>query len=298
MQIYVGVDISKTYFDAFSQGKSARFNNDSKGHQKFIQTLPKDAWIVMESTGTYGYRLAETLAKNGFLVSMLNPLQVKRFAQSRAKRAKTDALDAKLLVEYAQSLENCDDERDALRLWIPPTENQLYLKQLRTTCDSLIKMQTMLSNQIEALDGYSAVADVAKNTLTSLLKIFAKKIALLEDAMNSIINQDFNDQAKSIESIPGVARKTCTAILASIGDIARFDSAKAFAAFCGLSPTVIQSDTSVHGRGCLNNLGVLALSAKLFMCALSAMRWNKPCKELYERLLAKGKSKKLVELHL
>lgn len=175
MQNYIGTDISKAYFDAFIEGKVQQFSNDKSGHSAFIGRLPKDAWVVMECTGTYGHRLAEALVASGFLVSMVNALHVKRFGQSRAKRAKTDATDAKLLTEYAQSLEQCSDERDRLRLWTPDKPSQLFLKQLRTTQGMLVKIRTTLVNHTEALNGYPDVAPIAVRTIESVLKIVGLK---------------------------------------------------------------------------------------------------------------------------
>jgi transposase len=246
----------------------------------------------MESTGTYGHRLAGTLVEHGFLVSMVNALQVKRFAQSRAKRAKTDAADAKLLTEYALSLEQCSDERDRLRLWTPDEPSQLFLKQLRTLYEMLVKVRTMLLNQTEALNGYPDVAPMATQTLQSLLKILDIKIAALEEAMNTIVEQHYQHQAKHLESIPGIARKTCVAIIAAIGNIQRFNDAKSLAAFCGLCPRIAESGSSVKAHGTLCYNGNTVIRTQLYMCALSAARYNKPCKELYQRLLAKGKSHK------
>lgn len=293
MQIYIGVDISKAYFDASIEGKHAQFTNDKKGCKQFIDTIPDGSWIVMESTGTYGYRLAETLVKHGFLVSIVNALHVKRFAQSRAKRAKTDAIDAKTLVEYAQSLEHCLEEGDRLRLWTPSTPNHLHLQQLRTTAAMLTKMRTMLTNQLEGLAGYTNVAHEVHHTVESLIKTLDKKIAALEEAIDNIIDKQYPDESRNLESIPGIARKSAATIIASIGDICRFANAKALAAFCGLCPRVVQSGSSVRGRGSLVNNGVASMRTQLYMCALSAIRWNIPCKTLYERLLSNGKRKKV-----
>lgn len=292
MQTYIGTDLSKAYFDALIEEKVPRFSNDASGHLAFINRLPPGAWVVMEATGTYGHRLAQTLAEHGFLVSMVNALQVKRFAQSRAKRAKTDAADAKLLTEYAQSLEQCSDERDRLRLWTPPEPSHIFLKQLRTTQEMLVKMRTMLGNQIEALGGYPDVAPMASRTVESVFKMVDLKIAALDQAMSAIVEQHYQQEANNLESIPGIARKTCVAVIAAIGNIERFAGAKAFAAYCGLCPRIVESGASVRGRGALCNNANTTIRSQLYMCALTAARFNKPCKELYQRLIAKGKSKK------
>lgn len=292
MQNYIGTDISKAYFDAFIEGKVQQFSNDKSGHSAFIGRLPKDAWVVMECTGTYGHRLAEALVASGFLVSMVNALHVKRFGQSRAKRAKTDATDAKLLTEYAQSLEQCSDERDRLRLWTPDKPSQLFLKQLKTIQEVFLKVRTMLINETEAFNGYADVAPLASRILASTLTILESKIAALDEAMSAIVEQHYQSESKNLESIPGIARKTSVALIAAIGSIERFTSAKAFAAYCGLSPRIIESGSSVRGRSALANNGNTAIRTQLYMCALVAARYNKPCRELYQRLVAKGKSKK------
>lgn len=292
MNIYVGTDISKLHFDSCIEGKVYRFDNNNSGHLNFIKHLPEGAWVVMECTGTYGHRLAETLVGHGFLVSIVNALQVKRFAQSRFKRAKTDKADAKILTEYAQSLEQCHDDRDRLRLWIPEKSSQIFLKQLRTVYEMLVQVRTMMSNQLEALEGYPMVIPMARQTLQSLLKTMNIKINAIEDAMNTIVDKNYPDESKNLESIPGIARKSAIVIIAAVGDIQRFTDAKAFAAFAGLAPRVIESGSSVRGRGILSHYGVTWLRSQLYMCAMSALRWNKQCKELYLRLVAKGKSKK------
>jgi len=292
MNIYVGTDISKLHFDSFIEGKVYRFGNDKSGHLNFIKRLPEGSWVVMECTGTYGHRLAETLVDHGFLVSMVNALQVKRFAQSRFKRAKTDKADAKLLTEYAQSLEQCHNERDRLRLWIPEKSSQVFLKQLRTIYEMLVHVRTMMTNQLEALEGYPKVSPMARQTLQSLLKTLNIKINAIEDAMNTIVDDNYPDESKNLESIPGIGRKSAVVIIAAVGDIQRFSDAKAFAAFAGLAPRVNESGSSIRGRGILSHYGVTWLRSQLYMCAMSALRWNKQCKELYARLIAKGKSKK------
>lgn len=295
MQTYIGVDISKEYFDIYIEGTSQRLQNNNEGHTKVLSLLPKQSWVVMECTGTYGHRLADTLVAHGITVSMANALQVKRFAQSRSKRAKTDTIDAGLLVEYAISLEHCSDERDRLRVWQPSPQSREYLQQMRTCYDLLLRQRTMLINQMEGYAGYVQVSPKVEDVHGELLCFLDDKVEELELAMNRIVEEHYKEESEHIESIPGVGRKTSVAVIAAVGNIARFSSAKALAAYCGLAPRIIQSGSSVRGRGVLCSNGVTSLRTQLYMCAMSAVRWNEPCKKLYERLVAKGK-KKIVAL--
>ena len=99
----VGIDISKDTFDVavqFVSGDSygmAKYNYTPQGIKSFKRTLSKDAHCVMEATGPYWYRLAMDLVNDGYTVSVVNPLQIKRFAQMRLNRAKTDPADARTM---------------------------------------------------------------------------------------------------------------------------------------------------------------------------------------------------------
>jgi len=97
-----GVDISKDVFD--SHGSSIghnQYTNDESGFRKFLKELPDSSLVVMEATGYYHYRLAQFLYKNKVLVSVVNPLSIKRFIQMKLAKVKTDKSDAKAICEYA-----------------------------------------------------------------------------------------------------------------------------------------------------------------------------------------------------
>ena len=75
-----GVDISKDVFDVYgSEIGHSQFKNDEQGFKLFVKTLASESLVVMEATGYYHYRLAQFLYKKGFIVSVVNPLSVKRF---------------------------------------------------------------------------------------------------------------------------------------------------------------------------------------------------------------------------
>ncbi|MGS0523793.1 IS110 family transposase [Zobellia nedashkovskayae] len=97
-----GVDISKDVFDVHASKKGHdQYKNDETGFKKYLEELPKGSLVVMEATGYYHYRLAQFLYKNGVLVSVVNPLSIKRFIQMKLSKVKTDKSDAKAICEYA-----------------------------------------------------------------------------------------------------------------------------------------------------------------------------------------------------
>ena len=100
-EIY-GVDISKDVFDVQSStGAYFQLPNDEKGFKNLIKKLSNDSLVVMEATGYYHYCLAQYLYQQGYLVSVVNPLSVKRFIQMKLSKIKTDKSDAKAICDYA-----------------------------------------------------------------------------------------------------------------------------------------------------------------------------------------------------
>ncbi|MFT4661974.1 MAG: transposase [Patiriisocius sp.] len=95
---YYGIDISKDVFDVMDE-KSVhnQFKNNHSGYKKFLKYLDKHSHCVMEATVYYHYKLAYYLLENQILVSVENPLSVKRFIQMKLSKTKTDKSDAKMI---------------------------------------------------------------------------------------------------------------------------------------------------------------------------------------------------------
>ncbi len=99
---FVGIDISKATFDIHGDeiGKKEHVN-DKKGFKHLLNKLEKDSCCVMEATGAYHHRLAQFLYDNDKMVSVLNPLIVKRYGQMKLRLNKNDKADAQLIADYA-----------------------------------------------------------------------------------------------------------------------------------------------------------------------------------------------------
>jgi transposase len=133
----------------------------TKGYQELIHRLqqtghePAHCQVVMEATGTYWMRLAYALHDAGFSVSVVNPVQAHRLAQAQLRRAKTDAIDARLLVEFAFKLEPSP--------WTPPPPLYDALYQRLRQRDALLEIRTQERNRLHALrhwpDAQAAVND-------------------------------------------------------------------------------------------------------------------------------------------
>ncbi|KKL53809.1 hypothetical protein LCGC14_2271660, partial [marine sediment metagenome] len=94
-------------------------------------------------------------------------------------------------------------------------------------------------------------------------------------------------------TIPGLGRKTSLMLIVLTDGFERFDSASQLCSYSGLTPIIRESGSSVKGRPRISKIGNQKLRNLLFMCSFTACKHNKACKAIYDRIVAKGKSKKL-----
>ena len=106
-ELYVGIDVSKDWLDiAFSDGRDLRISNDETGHASFCEQLAEEALrlVVMEATGGLERGLAVELAGRGLPLRIVNARLVRHFAKATGLLAKTDKIDAQVLVRFGQAM--------------------------------------------------------------------------------------------------------------------------------------------------------------------------------------------------
>lgn len=284
-----GFDVSKLFFDVclsiddvISQKK---FSNDAAGFRQLAELLPPSSHCVMEATGPYYLQLAFFLHSRAMKVSVVNPLIIRRFSQMRLTRAKTDKADAKIILAYG-----IKEEPTA---WEPPKAYIVQLQQLHSLSDQLQKHYRALSNQQEAfcVSGFME-KELAKFFKKELVRI-QKLIDDIEKQMNEIVTQYHGEMMLQLTSIPGVGKKTAMTLIVLSGGFTKFSNYKQLSAYVGLSPRIYESGSSVKGRSRICKMGMSRIRALLYVCSWSAKRCNRACKELYDRLVANGKNKRL-----
>lgn len=287
--VYIGIDISKKSFDVALPSTKGyqlkKYSNDQQGYAQLIGHLPVNSCCVMEATGPYYVQLASHLHEQGICVAVVNPLVIKRFSQMRLLRTKTDQADAKLIAAYG--------ELEKPALWKPTIAFITELQQESSVLEGLIKQRTALKNQLEALNQLPHVSPEAMQTLQTLLQTLQEQIEVLEKSMERKAKENKASALSNITSIPGIGLKTAIQLLIITHGFSRFENAKQLCAYIGISPRSYESGSSVKGRPKISKLGMSRIRALLYMCAWSACKYNQACKDLYERLLSKGKAKKL-----
>lgn len=281
-----GIDISKNTFDVMdSYGKHNQFENNKNGFVEFFKLLDANSHCVMEATGYYHYQLAHYLVENKILVSVENPLSIKRFIQMKLSRIKTDKSDAKMICQYGQ-------ERD-LQSWIGYSKNQMECFQMMRLLEIYTKQSTAYKNKLQAEQTLGNPSKSVVKSLKRSLKNLEKESEMIEKELLVLVKIDYQEMLTKIESIPGIGRKTAVMLVVLTDGFTRFESAAQLCSFCGLTPSIRQSGTSINGRSRISKIGNAKLRNLLFMCSFTAFKHNKACKAIFDRITNQGKSRKL-----
>ena len=286
MTNYIGVDVSKDSFDAHSTSLGSRkFSNDGTGFKLFRKWIGTSAHVVMEASGPYYLRLADDLYRSGFLVSVINPLVIRRFCQMNLQRAKTDRKDAEAIAQFAQ-LTNP-------QAWSPAPEHVQQLLQMQSVMEQLSKQLTSTRNALGSLNQHPNIYENALKSLRHVERAQQQQIAQLEKEIMELTKQHYQAELNSLVSIPGIGKKTAVLLILSTHGFSRFENIKQLVAYTGIAPRIFQSGKTVNKKPKISKLGMADLRRSLFMCALTAIKNNLACKNLFDRLRQKGRAAKV-----
>lgn len=286
VQIPVGIDISKLWFDVFvlEEGSSheKRFSNDMKGFEALTEFLgDKPGHICLEATGGYEQALVGFLLSTGVAVSTANSLLVRRFAQGLGLLHKTDRIDAKVLALY------CQVKQPSLRL--AEDEARTLLRHLVGVWKDLQAQSLQLRARLRG----PTLPEFARPALAAVLES-------LDVAMKQVMEQITRTVSESEEltqdmtllcTIPGVASVSAMQILSHlpVGDLR---SARSLACYAGVIPAHQESGTSVKRRSKIGSVCNRLLRKTLFMAAIVARQRCLPLAEFANKLVKRGKTKK------
>jgi len=281
-----GVDISKDVFDVHGSSVGHnQYRNDESGFKKLLGELPANSLVVMEATGYYHYRLAQFLYKNKVWVSVVNPLAIKRFVQMKLAKVKTDKSDAKAICEYALINE--------VPLYNALTDVQSECLQLFRLLDAYLKHRTATKNKIHGEVVLGVPSKFVHRSLVRNKKQLDKEVTAIESKILLLVREEQQEQLTLLTSIPGIGQKTALFLLVVTDGFSKFENAAQLCSYVGITPTIRESGSSVRGRARISKVGNRKLRNLLFLCSFNACKHNKACKAVYERIVNKGKSKKL-----
>lgn len=297
MSITVGIDISKEKFDVCIEKENGdlvqrTFKNEPSGFKK-LSFLLKNKQVIacLEATGVYGENLCQFLHDMGVTVYLMNPSQIKYYAKSIMKRAKTDKVDSGIIMQYIKLHAN------KLKPWQPRSKEYNQLKSLHRCLTTFKEERIRIQGCMEACtstdrDGQSVVHKVYKAHLKSI----DNQIGKLEEKLLTIIekSEELKNHYKNLQTIPGIASRTAIGLLSELPDLQNFTHVKELVAYAGLNPSIRQSGSSVQGSGRISKMGSKTLRNILYMPALSGKNSSKAYRPFTERLKEKGKKPKVI----
>lgn len=280
--VYVGIDVSKAQLDIGVRPTNERWQveNSLEGIEELVKKLVKfaPALIVLEATGGYEMAAAATLAGAGLPVAVVNPRQVRDFAKSLGRLAKTDKIDAHVLARFGEAVR---PEPRAL-----PDEQTQQLQALLTRRRQIIEMLVAEKNRMRlAHKGVMA-------GLTEHIAWLEKRLDELDKDLHDLLKNSpiWREKDDLLRSVPGVGPVLATTLLAELPELGLLNRKK-IAALVGVAPFNCDSG-KMHGKRAIWG-GRASVRAVLYMATLSATRCNPVIRTFYDRLIQAGKEAKV-----
>ena len=281
-KVYVGVDVSKDNLDVAIHSRSGtrRFANTDAGIKDVVGYVRGigPVLVVMEATGGYEISLAAALSEAGVPTAVVNPKHARDYAKSTGKLAKTDAIDSRMLADFAAAVHPeprmlADTEAQALKD-ILARRSQLS-EMLTAEKNRLHHARGLLCDHIKA---HIAWLQVELHEMDSQLRRLIKASPI------------WREKEDLLKSVPGIGPVLSSMLVANLPELGTLDR-RQIAALVGVAPFNRDSGRMRGKRACWG--GRANVRAVLYMGTLVASRHNPIIGAHYQRLVAAGKEKKV-----
>jgi transposase len=280
---YIGIDVSQDTLDmaSYPTGQIWQYKNSKSGIVKTVSKLkginPK--LIVMEATGGFEQALKNALDEAGLAVAVVNPKRIRDYGRSLGELAKTDKLDAKVMAHFAAKVEP------------PPQPPRDMAEQ---NLDNLVTRRSQLSDMLTAeknrLKDY--LDQTVKRDIEDHIRWLEGKVDDLDKEIKQRIKQNpvFSEKARLYKSMKGVGDVLASTLIAKLPEMGKVNQ-RELASLVGLAP-VNRDSGKFRGKRMIHG-GRAMVRKAAYMPAVVAIRFNPTIKELYQRLIIKGKLKKV-----
>ena len=279
---YVGIDVSKHHLDlAMGEMEVVRVANSAEGIARLIEQVSqlRRPQVVCEATGSHTRRLSRALGDRGIAFSRVNPRRVRDLARADGQMAKTDAIDARVILRFARLMQPEPAP--------PPPPQALDLADLVRRRRQVVDMLAIEKQRLEHPE-----AEPVHASLKAHIAFLAGQVRDLDAAIAQQIAADAElaRRAELLVSIPGIGRTTAAVLVAEMPELGGIDN-KQVAALAGVAPFVRDSG-QYRGQAHIGG-GRVSVRCALYMATISAIRANPPIKTFYRRLRDNGKPAKL-----
>ena len=283
----VSVDVSKDKLDCYitltKQYETIKNNARSIGSwlTRIMKSIEIDK-VVLEPTGGYEDILLTQLNQKNIDTFLVHPSKVDHFKKAKGEKAKTDTIDAFQIASYAVAHES---ELKSV--------NEVYIKAKEMK--ELVRARRQLQGEIHRFKCYSEhkfYTSAVKVSNKRILKHLKKELSKINIAIEEAIARD-EEKSRNVEllkTIKGVGPATANTFVANMPELGKIDSNQ-LSSLVGVAP-FNQDSGKKTGKRSISG-GRADVRSVLYMAALVAVRFNERMKAVYERLVAKGKPKKV-----
>jgi transposase len=298
---FIGIDISKTWFDAAvitadhpAASIHKQFHQTPDGFKKMEAWLGKQGVLLndetlfcMEYTGVYNTGLVNYLVEQKAMLWVEMPLRIKR--SSGFERGGDDKTAAIKIAGYAFRYQ------DKMQLWQPSNSNIEKIKRLVAQRNRVMKAITQLKVPVKELVscGCTKEAKELEKVQRKALQALQKTKVAIEQLIAKATSEDVTIASKvqKVQSIKGVGHVTAVSLLVYTKGFTSFDTAKQLACYCGIVPFAKKSGSSIRFKPTVSPHANKKLKKLLHLCALSSIKNDPETKAYFERKVAEGKNK-------
>lgn len=279
--IYVGIDVSKDRLDVHVRPSREAFvvSRDGKGLEELIERLRSLApeLIAIEATGGFETIAAAAIAGASLPLAVVNPAQVRHFAQALGKRAKTDPLDAEIIARFAEA--------------VKPQPRPVADGEARLLGELVARRRQIIEMIVAERQREKRVENVrVRKSLTRTIRTLEKELPQIDTDIDTLVrgSSAWREKEDLLVTFPGVKNTLARTFLAELPELGTL-SRREVASLAGVAPFTRQSGRW-KGKSMIGG-GRAALRAALYMAALTASRCNPILRAFYQHLLSAGKPK-------
>ena len=290
MKLYCGVDVSGDTLDVCYQTAGGIFEwykcaNSNQGFMQIWKLMGKGYHFVMESTGVYQLPLCFFLESKKAEYSVVNALQIKRYIQMKLERNKSDKKDAFHICMYG-----VDHNPECYEM---PGRLYFECRALNNAIETITTEITSFKNKLHSLSRLETDSKVIVTGYRKILRDLQAELKKFETELYKKLEAWQPELVKQVRSVVGIGKRATAILIVCTQGFKHTETSRQLISYAGLSPKEYSSGSSIRGRVRICKQGGSLLRHTLYMCALNAKETNGACKELFDRLVAKGKNKKL-----
>ena len=287
-KLFIGIDVSKATLEVAldKTSKTHVLDNSPEGIAQLIVLIKQRSTaigvILLEATGGFERECAMALCLADLAVIVVNPRQARDFAKAMGYLSKTDALDAKVLSHFAQTLQ--DSGRAQRMMFKMPTQSQSLLQALVVRRGQLMQMKVAEQNRLH-------MAHKSQHkSIARVLQMLLRQIVQIDQEIVRSLDNHFAPKLDLFKGIKGVGAGMQAALMAMLPELGQL-SAREISKLAGVAP--LNCDSGKFKGKRVTWGGRAALRAALYMATLSAMQHEPVIKAFSQKLKAQGKAVKV-----